>query len=204
MLFKAKQNKFTAALINMSQNLQESADYFAEFKAISDYTAFADKMKEYELKGDSMVHEVSKDLTQAFITPIEREDILQLTNSMDDILDGLENCSSLIDMYTISNTDQYILNFIEAIKECTYEIAKACKLLTTKNLQLIPVIAIKIKDLESHCDEIQRQSIKQLFTTEKNPIRLIQYKEMYESLEDVADDCQRVANILVGVDMKNA
>lgn len=188
----------------MSQNLKESADYFAEFNVTSDYTAFADKMKEYELKGDSMVHEVSKDLTQAFITPIEREDILQLTNSMDDILDGLENCASLIDMYSISNTDQYILDFIEAIKECTYEIAKACKLLTTKNLQLIPVIAIKIKDLESHCDEIQRQSIKQLFSTEKDPFRIIQYKEMYESLEDVADDCQRVANILVGVVMKNA
>ena len=78
----------------MSQNLKESADYFAEFNVTSDYTAFADKMKEYELKGDSMVHEVSKDLTQAFITPIEREDILQLTNSMDDILDGLENCAS--------------------------------------------------------------------------------------------------------------
>lgn len=73
MLFKAKQNKFTAALINMSQNLKESADYFAEFNVTSDYTAFADKMKEYELKGDSMVHEVSKDRLRLLSHPLNEK-----------------------------------------------------------------------------------------------------------------------------------
>ena len=64
--------------------------------------------------------------------------------------------------------------------------------------------AIKIKDLESVCDGVQRQSIKNLFTVEKDPIRIIQYKEIYENLEEIADSCQAVANTLETIIMKNA
>ena len=53
-------------------------------------------MKEYETKGDSYVHEVIKELNNAFITPLEREDILHLAMSMDDVLDGFEHMCSII------------------------------------------------------------------------------------------------------------
>ena len=43
-----------------------------------------------------------------------------------------------------------------------------------------------------------------LFTVEKDPIRIIQYKEIYENLEDIADSCQNVANTLETIIMKNA
>ena len=42
-----------------------------------------------------------------------------------------------------------------------------------------------------------------LFTIEKNPIVLIQYKEIYEDFENVADRCQDVANTLETIIMKN-
>ena len=56
-------------------------------------------MKEFETRGDTYVHEVIKELNNAFITPIEREDILALTMSMDDVLDGLEHTAALFEMY---------------------------------------------------------------------------------------------------------
>ena len=206
MVFKSKKDKFANALINISQNLKESADYFADFKLknVSDLKVFSEMMKEYEHKGDDMVHGVITDLNNAFITPIEREDILLLTMSMDDVLDGLEHCAALFEMYSIIDADEYMLKFVESIKECTYEIEKSVDLLTTKKLLDIREHAIKIKDLESVCDGIQRQSIKNLFTVEKDPIRIIQYKEIYESLEEIADHCQTVANTLETIIMKNA
>ncbi|MBA9025388.1 MULTISPECIES: DUF47 domain-containing protein [Bacillaceae] len=206
MVFKSKKDKFAHALINISQNLKESADYFHDFKLknVSDLKVFSEMMKEYEHKGDDMVHGVITDLNNAFITPIEREDILLLTMSMDDVLDGLEHCAALFEMYSIIHADEYMLKFVEAIKECTYEIEKSVDLLTTKKLLDIREHAIKIKDLESVCDGIQRQSIKNLFSVEKDPIRIIQYKEIYESLEEIADHCQTVANTLETIIMKNA
>jgi uncharacterized protein len=206
MAFKSKKDKFAVMLFNIAQNLKEGADYFADYKLknISDLKVFSDTMKDYEHKGDSMVHNVIKELNNAFITPIEREDILELTMRMDDVIDGLEHCAALFEMYSIVNADEYMLKFVDAIKQCTYEIANAVDTLSTKKLPMIREHAIKIKDLESVCDGIQRQSIKNLFTVEKDPIRIIQYKEIYESLEEIADHCQAVANTLETIIMKNA
>lgn len=205
MAFK-KNDKFSVLLSNISANLKESANFFTEYKLknVSDLKIFSEKMKELETKGDSYVHEVIKELNDAFITPIEREDILHLAMSMDDVLDGLEGCSALFEMYSITTADDFMIKFVEAIQGSVHEIDKAVELLSNKKLTQIREHAIKIKDYESKCDNVLRQSIKNLFTVEKDPIRIIQYKEIYENLEDIADYCQTVANTLETIIMKNA
>ena len=205
MVFK-KKGKFAILLIDISTNLKEAANYFSDYKLknVSDLKVFSETMKEYETKGDTYVHEVIKELNNAFITPIEREDILALTMSMDDVLDGIEHTAALFEMYSITTADDFMLRFVEAIKMCTHEIENSINLLINKKLPQIRQHAIKIKDYESQCDGIQRQSIKHLFSVEKDPIRIIQYKEIYENLEDIADYCQNVANTLETIIMKNA
>lgn len=201
-----KNDKFMVLLSNISANSKESVNYFTEYKLknVSDLKIFSERMKEYETKGDSFVHEVIKELNDAFITPIEREDILHLAMAMDDVLDGLEGCAALFEMYSITNADDFMMQFVDALQGSIHEIDKAVELLSNKKLPQIREHAIKIKDYESKCDNILRQSIKHLFTVEKDPIRIIQYKEIYETLEDVADFCQEVANTLESIIMKNA
>ena len=63
---------------------------------------------------------------------------------------------------------------------------------------------ILIKDYERECDEVSRSSIKQLFLNEKDPIRLIKFKDIYNQLEDIADYCQDVANTIETIIMRNA
>jgi predicted phosphate transport protein (TIGR00153 family) len=206
MVFKSKKDKFAVMLLNISSNLKESSDYFADYKLknISDLKIFSDTMKQYETTGDDYVHEVIKELNNAFITPIEREDILMLAMTMDDVLDGLEHCSALFEMYSIVNANEYMLKFVDEIRNAAHEIDRAVELLMTKKLNEIRPIAIKIKEHESDCDTLHRQSVKHLFLVEKDPIRIIQYKEIYENLEEIADYCQSVANTLETIVMKNA
>lgn len=205
MAFK-KQDKFGIQLNNISSNLKESADYFADYKlsSISDLKIFSNTMKDFETKGDSYVHTVIQDLNNAFITPIEREDILALAMSMDDVLDGLEHTAAMFEMYSIVDADEYMLQFVEAIRNCTIEIEAAIQLLLSKKLPKMREHAIKIKDYESQCDVVLRHSIKNLFQVEKDPIRIIKYKEIYEELEEIADHCQKVANTFESIIMKNA
>ncbi|QBM64958.1 DUF47 family protein, partial [Bacillus thuringiensis] len=84
MVFKSKKDKFSEMLMNVSENLKEGAQFFVEYKIknASDLKEFSMRMKEYESKGDSFIHEIIMELNKAFITPIEREDILQLAMSM--------------------------------------------------------------------------------------------------------------------------
>ncbi|HZG72686.1 MAG TPA: DUF47 domain-containing protein [Chondromyces sp.] len=205
-MFKNKKDKFNVLLENIATNLKESADYFADYKLnnASDLKIFSEEMKKYESKGDSYIHEVIVELNNAFITPIEREDILALAMSMDDVLDGFEESAAIFEMYSIIHPDDYMLKFVDAIRNCAIEIEKAILLLSTKKLPDIREHAIKIKEYETMCDGILRQSIKNLFAEEKDPIQLIKIKGIYENLENIADYCQTVANTLETIIMKNA
>lgn len=205
-MFFKKEDKFSIHLSNISTNLMESMEYFANYKLKNeeDLLILSDRMKEFETKGDSFVHQIIHDLNKVFITPIEREDILALAMHMDDVLDGLEHISALFDMYTITKADDYMQQFVDAIRSSVIEIDKAVALLVKKKLPEIRKHAIKIKDDESKCDIIRRVSIKELFQVEKDPIELIKYKEIYEKFEEIADYCENVANTFEAIIMKNA
>ena len=205
MAFK-KKDKFALQLSDIALNLKESAAYFADYKLekISDLVIFSNTMKDYETKGDSFVHTIIQDLNNAFITPIEREDILALAMSMDDVLEGLEHTAALFEMYSVVHADEYMLEFVEAIRLSTIEIEIGVEFMVSKKLPQMREHAIKIKDYESQCDVVLRHSIKNLFQTEKDPIRIIQYKDIYEELEEIADHCQQVAYTFESIIMKNA
>src|SRR5699024_5789393 len=201
-----KEDKFSVLLSQISENLVEGTNFFTSY-TLNDENGvkeFAIKMKEYENQGDTYVHQIIHDLNKVFITPIEREDILALAMNMDDVLDGLESTAALFEMYSITAADEYMHQFIDAIQKAVEEIDMAVKLIAKKKLPPIRKHAIRIKDYESKCDDIIRVSIKHLFDTETDPIRLIKYKEIYEEFEDVADYCQNVANTFEAIIMKNA
>lgn len=205
-MFNKKKDKFSVMLLDIASNLKESAEYFHDFKIKneSDLREFADRLKELESKGDSFVHKIILELNKVFITPIEREDILQLAMTMDDILDGIEQSSALFDIYAITNPDEYMVKFVENIRLSADEILTSVNLLADKKLVAMREHAIKIKDYESKCDDLYREAQRQLFANETDPIKVIKYKEMYEVLEGIADSCQNVANTLESIIMKNA
>lgn len=205
-MFKKKPDKFLLYLVDFAEHLDKTADYFVHFKVkdIETLGEFANTIKQYESEADDKVHKIIKDLNEAFITPIEREDILQLTMNLDDVIDGMEEFTALMDIYQILSSDSYIDNFTDYILKCAKEILVSIELIANSRLQDVEPHAIKIKDHESKCDDLYRQSLKNLFHSEKDPIKVIQYKEIYETLEDIADHCQDVASTLQSIIMKNA
>ncbi|BBW97387.1 DUF47 domain-containing protein [Geobacillus sp. FSL W8-0032] len=206
MIFSPKKDVFFDMLFTISENVKEAAQYFVEYKIrnVGDLKEFARVMKEYERKGDSFIHELVVQLNKTFITPIEREDIHQLAMKMDDVLDGLEQCSARFEMFSFTDIDEHMGKFFDYIYQSTIEIVHALELLSHKKLLDMRQHAIKIKDYETKCDEILRASIKNLFVSQKDPIKLIQYKELYEMLEEIADSCEDVANTIETIIMRNA
>ena len=201
-----KKDKLFLMLLDMSANLKEGGQYFVDFKIKEEkhLDEFQKKMKEYEHKGDILVDEIIKELNNTFITPIEREDALELTVHMDKVLDGLEHCAARFYMFNIYDIDNYMVEFSELLNKCIIEIHNAVDLLSHKKLTEIRQHSVKIKEYEQHCDILERKAIKELFQKQKDVIRLIQYKEIYELLENTADECKKVSKALETVVMKNA
>ncbi|STY44117.1 Phosphate transport regulator (distant homolog of PhoU) [Listeria grayi] len=135
MAFKNKKDRFASLLHDIAVNLREGANFFASFNinSIDDLHIFSDKIKEYETTGDTMVHKIIMELNDAFITPIEREDMLELTNRLDDIMDGLEETAFSLEICQITHYDDYMVKLIEAIQSSTVEIERAVDLVFDKN-----------------------------------------------------------------------
>jgi uncharacterized protein len=206
LIFGKKSDTFFEMLLNIAENVYECSKYNValNIKNAADLKVFSEEMKKYETKGDTYVHEIIVELNKTFITPIEREDILELANKMDDVLDGMEQCSATFELYSILHIDEFMIKFINLIHSAVEEMLQAIKLLSRKKLIEMRIHAIKMKDYESQCDALLRTSIKELFMNEKDPIKIIQFKEIYELLESVSDSAQDVANTLEQIIMGNA
>ncbi|MUT65645.1 DUF47 domain-containing protein [Paenibacillus sp. NEAU-GSW1] len=203
-MFK-KKDIFFKTFEEMADTLVEAVQYFSNgVSDLSDVTAFAKKMKEFESKCDQYVHKMLKELNKTFITPIEREDIMALTTSLDDVLDGIEACASRFEMYNIQEKDEYITLFGDILLRSANQIKKAIYLLTDKKLLAIREPNIAINELENQADDLLRVAIKSLFTNVKDPIELIKRKEIYEMLEQTTDYCEDVANTLESIIMRNS
>lgn len=206
MFNQRKTDPFFTALLTIAKNVQEAVHYADNFKVetAADLKEVSIKLKNYETEGDTLIHDLITKLNKSFMTPIEREDILQLAIKMDDILDGVEQFAAHLEMFSLTDIDEYVQKFMENIVKSTDEIVLAMQLLSKRKLEAMRDHAVQIKEYERICDEVLRTSIKQLFIREKDPIRIIQFKDIYEQLEDVADYCQDVANCIETIIMGNA
>ena len=202
-MFTKKKDKFMVQLEEMVFNLDRAAMEFGkmDFNTHLDLKAYSDNIKTYESHGDELMHQVITDLNQTFITPIEREDILSLCNAIDDVLDAMEETSGMFEMYSIEYT---MAEFVENIQKAVAEMKLAVGLLVDKKLSHMRIHSINIKEFETNCDGILRQSMKHIFNSETDPMTLIKIKDIYQSMEEIADKCQVVANNFETIIMKNS
>lgn len=204
-MLSKKKNIFFQTFEEMADTIVEAVEYFHKHVPnLTDLTTFARDMKEFESKCDRHVHTVLTELNKTFITPIDRDDILKLTTSLDDVLDGIEALASRFEMYQIHEPDEYVTVFAENLVRCAHQIRKAMKLLSQKKLLAMREPAIAINELENQADDLLRVCIKSLFTKVTDPIELIKRKEIYERLEQTTDRCEDVANTLETIIMRNS
>jgi len=161
------------------------------------------RIKDVEHRGDHQTHEIIKKLNKSFITPFDREDIYALSAALDDILDLIDASAQRIVMYNVEKPTP-------ESKELAFIILKSCQAIERALARLggkfehIAEHCREVNALENEADRVSREAISRLFDEEKDPIQLIKWKEIYETLETATDKCEDAANILESVVVKNA
>jgi predicted phosphate transport protein (TIGR00153 family) len=202
---KTKPDKIMSLMLDLAQNMKECGEYFSKFsiESPSDLKVFSEKVKDFESNGDTILHEINVELNRAFITSIDPEDILTLAEKMDDVVDCIEEAAAYFYMYRLTDIDDYMSEFRTHIGTCTGELYFAIDFLVKKQLKSIREHTIHVKTNEEECDTLERKAIRSLFKKYTDPIKIIQYKDLYEVLENTVDACQIVAKVLDIVIMKN-
>jgi len=160
-----------------------------------DARAKANAIKEVEHQGDQVTHEIVRRLNTTFITPIDREDIHDLATHLDDVLDYIEAAAERLVVYRIKEPTSACRAMAEVIVQQTHSMDRAIKCLRTMD-QSFHEHAVEVNRLENAADALLRDSLAALFEEQGDPIEVIKWKEIYETMEIVTDRCEDVANVM--------
>jgi predicted phosphate transport protein (TIGR00153 family) len=165
-------------------------------------TSAASEIGTLEHKGDEVIHEIFTRLNQTFITPIDPEDIHNISSALDNVLDGIEDTSHRLVSYRIDPIPATMAKLSDIVAKCSKSLMAAFIALEKGG----PIMehCIEINRLENEADGIGRAAVAHLFDHEKDPITLIKLKEVYEFFETTIDNCEDVADVLQNVAVKNS
>ena len=154
-----------------------------------------------EQEGDRITHDIIQRLNQTFVTPIEREDILDLASALDDIVDYIEEVADYLQLYRIEAPMEQAQELSRILHQACREVNNAIPRLRT--FGDIRHFTVEINRLENDGDRTVRAALASLFETGIDPMMVIRWKDIFERLEEAIDSTERAANILEGVMIKN-
>jgi predicted phosphate transport protein (TIGR00153 family) len=161
-----------------------------------------------EHAADKITAEVNRLLHKTFITPIDREQIHSLINSMDDIVDLLQDASETMQLYDVQRMTEEVLSLGDLSARCCERVQHAVSLLPKLSKPTAHAAALKtceeIDKLESDADRVMRAAMSKLFREQPDVRELIKLKAIYEMLESISDRCEDVANIIEGIVLENS
>ncbi|HET9621831.1 MAG TPA: DUF47 family protein [Kofleriaceae bacterium] len=162
--------------------------------------AKARRIKEIEHETDIITHRCVEALHKTVITPMDSPQIHRLITRMDDVMDCIEAAAERIALYKLRDMTPEVREMAEVLRAATQVVLEACQLLRNlRDPQAILKKCIDINRLENEADAILRRAVARLFEEERDPVMIIKWKEIYESLESAADRCEDVANIIENV-----
>jgi predicted phosphate transport protein (TIGR00153 family) len=165
----------------------------------------ADRIDDLERKADAITHDTLAQLHTSFITPFDRDEIHQLINSMDDILDVIQDVAESIGLYDIQQVPADALMLADVTARSCVLVENVVKLLhSMDNAPAILKYCHEINDLESEADRMLREAMSKVFREEPDVRQVIKLKEMYELLETVTDRCKDVAGTVEAIVLENS
>ncbi|MGA3287886.1 MAG: DUF47 family protein [Bacteroidota bacterium] len=164
----------------------------------------AKRIKDIEHEGDSITHNIFSELNSTFVTPLDREDIHELTSALDDVLDHIDGCAHRFAMYKITRVPKAFSQLIDVLFLSINELKNGVHLLRNLNKTDLLQDSFKmVNEYENQADEIFDQAVADLFAKEKNAIQIIKLKEILVGLETATDKCEDAANVLEGILIKH-
>jgi hypothetical protein len=160
------------------------------------------KMKGIEHEGDEIVHKLFYKLNKTFITPIDHEDISKLTSLYDDVLDYIDAVAGKIYLFKIKKPDGVIKDFADIIVKQVKEVNGALKQIRKIKQEEIEKKFEEIHKLENEADDLCDNAIAKL-VQEKDAVKILIFKDIYEFLEGITDRCEDVCLVLQDIVMKN-
>ncbi len=161
-----------------------------------------------ERAADRVTHEVNRILHRTFITPIDRDQIHTLINTMDDVADLIQDSAETMALYDLRSVNDEITRLTDLAVKCCERVKDAVSLIGKLADNATAEAALKtceeIDRLESDADRVMRSAMSKLFREEPDVREVLKLKAIYELLETITDKCEDVANVIEGIILEHS
>ncbi len=164
----------------------------------------ADVIHEIEHAADLKKHDMMSQLLREFLPPIDREDIVNISHVLDEIVDLIEEVVLSLYMNDIQKCRPDVQPMVALIVKQCEELQKLMAEFENykKSDKLLQSIIV-INTLEEEGDRLYLEAMRNLKLTCSDPFEMIAWRDIYSSLEDCSDACEKVADAVEEVVMKN-
>jgi uncharacterized protein Yka (UPF0111/DUF47 family) len=203
--FLPREEKFFDLFLEVAKRCHQAAGHLKELLSQPDRWNYSiEAIKRLEHEADQCTHEVVDRLNRTFITPIDREDIHLLASDLDNVIDRIDGTARRIMIFKLTDPPAPgvvgLCNIIERITETVVQGVTKLR----DDHQAVIGYSIQAKKLEEEGDAVYQKILGKLFDEEKDPIKLIKWKEIYDNLETTIDQAEDVANDLESIALKHA
>ena len=168
-------------------------------------SSMLDELQQVEHAADEKKHELSNVLARAFITPIEREDIILLSQNIDEVTDKIEDVMLRLYYNNIQSIRPDSLELVSiVVKSCDMVKLMLKEFASFRHSKSLRDHIIAINTLEEQADQVFVTSMRELHTTCTDPVEIICWREVYFYLEKCTDACEHVADVVEQIVMKNS
>jgi predicted phosphate transport protein (TIGR00153 family) len=199
----AKDREFFDLFEEAGTNIEQAAELLDEM--LRDFPEKRELAREIlicEQRGDRITHDVIHKLNATFVTPIDREDILELVSALDDVVDLTEEVADYLNLYKIEAPMEHAQRLAGILLDASRRLREAMPLI--RGFKSVSSYRREVARLENDGDRVVREAIASLFEPRIDPILVIRWKDIFERLEQAIDACERVANLLDGIVIKNS
>jgi predicted phosphate transport protein (TIGR00153 family) len=185
--------------------VEGSRELAAMIGTFSDLDAHAQRIDAAERAADKITHETIALLHKTFITPFDRDQIHQLINTMDDILDLIQDVAESVALYDLRSVTPEAKQLAEICHVCCERVKTTVSLLPDiKRSEAILKYCQEIDRLESDADRVMRAAVSKLFREENDLKQVMKLRVIYDLLETITDRCEDVANVVEGIVLENS
>ena len=164
-----------------------------------------EQLHELEHRGDEIAHAVYHRLNSVFMPPLDREDIIALTSALDDVMDHIHEAADAMVVYNIKTPTPVARTLATVIVACAEQVAKQLpNLRNRRSMKQIEAGVIELHRLENDADRLLREGVMDLFHRPHDPTEVIAWSRIYETMEQVTDKCEDIADVLRGLVIKHA
>src|ERR1700738_3962277 len=155
-----------------------------------------------EQEGARIAHDIIHRLpaSRRVRAPFDTTDGYALATALDDIVDYAEQAAAQLGLYGVEAPMEQAVEFADVLVGAGEQIARALRCLRT-GTELAPHL-VEIHRLENEGDRLQRDGVASLFAGGIDPMVVIRWKDIFESLEAAVDACETVAHVLEGITLK--